>query len=71
MPVMDGYAATEWIRGYEDREGRTRIPIIGLTADAVIGARERVLSAGMDDYVTKPIRTDDIKIALNRWCGAD
>jgi two-component system sensor histidine kinase/response regulator len=71
MPVMDGYTATAFIRGHEDRDGRRRLPIIGLTADAVIGARERALSAGMDDYVTKPIRTDDIKLALNRWCGLD
>lgn len=71
MPVMDGYTATAQIRGHEDKEGKRRLPIIGLTADAVIGARERVLSAGMDDYVTKPIRTDDIKLALNRWCGMD
>lgn len=71
MPVMDGYAATACIRGHEDKEGKRRIPIIGLTADAVVGARERVLSAGMDDYVSKPIRTDDIKVALNRWCGMD
>jgi CheY-like chemotaxis protein len=71
MPVMDGYTATAFIRGCEDRDGKRRLPIIGLTADAVIGARERALSAGMDDYVTKPIRTDDIKVALSRWCGMD
>lgn len=71
MPVMDGYTATARIRGQEDQDNAERLPIIGLTADAVLGARERVISAGMDDYVTKPIRTDDIKNALNRWCGMD
>ncbi|MFG0306050.1 MAG: response regulator [Phycisphaerales bacterium JB040] len=55
MPVMDGLTATGRIRSLERETGRSRTPIIALTANAVQGDRDRCLSAGMDDYLTKPI----------------
>jgi CheY-like chemotaxis protein len=64
MPVMDGIAATRTIRKKETQTG-TRIPIIALTAHAMSGDRERLLACGMDGYVTKPIRTNELFAALD------
>ncbi len=65
MPEMDGWEATRRIREDEHGTGR-HIPIIAMTADAMQGDREKCLIAGMDDYVAKPVRVDDLKNALER-----
>ena len=57
MPEMNGFDATHRIRAIE-RDGRPRVPIIALTAHAMRGDRERCLAAGMDAYVSKPIRPE-------------
>jgi two-component system sensor histidine kinase/response regulator len=65
MPEMDGLAATEAIREEEKSVGK-HIPIIAMTAHAMVGDRERCLAAGMDDYVSKPINVKDLFGAIER-----
>ncbi|KAK0194850.1 hypothetical protein F5146DRAFT_1023091 [Armillaria mellea] len=66
MPFMGGIEATEIIRSYELATGLSRIPIIALTAHAMIGDRERCLQAGMDDHITKPLRRGDLMNAIHK-----
>ena len=66
MPVMDGYEATRRVRALESSLGR-RVPIIAVTAQAMAGDRERVIAAGMDDHLSKPLRLDALAAILSRW----
>ncbi len=67
MPEMNGYEASEWIRNYEKTNQTTRLPIIAMTANAMEGDREKCLNAGMDDYVTKPIKLNVLQETLEKW----
>ena len=71
MPGCDGIAATERIRAIERAENRRHVPIICLSANALAGDREQCLSAGMDEYMTKPIRFDSLRATLGRWVHSD
>jgi CheY-like chemotaxis protein len=66
MPVMDGIEATQRIRTLEQQTHR-HIPIIGMTANAMKGDREKCLAAGMDDYMSKPLSLPDLHRVLEQW----
>ena len=69
MPEFDGLEATRTIRKREGQE--QHIPIIAMTAHAMKGDRERCLEAGMDDYLTKPLKFDDVLETIDRWVGQE
>ena len=64
MPVMDGYAATRALR--EQPQWRD-LPVIAMTANAMVGDRDKALAAGMNDHIAKPIKVEDVFATLARW----
>jgi len=64
LPIIDGYEATRQIRRLP---GGGQVPIIALTANALQGDRENCLSAGMNDYLAKPFKRNDLQLILQRW----
>ena len=69
LPGMDGTEVLEWIRGQDDLK---ETPVIVLTAHAMAGDREKYISAGFNDYVTKPIVDEAVLTeAIERWLGQD
>jgi CheY-like chemotaxis protein len=69
MPEMGGLEAAALLRRREQEAGRARLPVVALTAHAMKGDRERCLAAGMDDYLTKPLRSADLDRVLARLAG--
>ena len=64
MPGLNGLDATKMIRAFEKRSGRARLLIIGMTAHAMAGDRERCLGVGMDDYISKPFNPAELQAKL-------
>ena len=71
MPVMDGIEATKIIRSSKSKDINNNIPIIAMTAHAMKGDKELFIQAGMDDYISKPIKENELLIAINRNINAD
>ena len=71
MPVMDGYTATRTQRTLEEEHKMPRIPIIAMTANAMVGDREKCLASGMDDYLTKPLNRGLLEQTLRKWMPAN
>jgi CheY-like chemotaxis protein len=67
MPVMDGVEATHEIINYEVEEKLEHIPIVALTANALNGDRERFISEGLDEYIPKPIETNELLYILKKF----
>jgi len=67
MPELDGYSATGEIREFEKLTGDAYTPIVALTAHAMSGDRERCISAGMDDYLSKPLCQVQLASVLEKW----
>jgi signal transduction histidine kinase/CheY-like chemotaxis protein len=67
MPEMDGVEASAMIRKREGEQGSRRLPIIAMTANAMPADREQCRDAGMDDYLTKPVKQGDLGAMITRW----
>ena len=67
MPEMDGYEAARRVREKWAHDAATRPRIVAMTGNAMQGERERCLDAGMDDYISKPVRIEELKALLKRW----
>jgi len=64
---MDGYEATKRIRALDSKVLNRNIPVIAMTANAMVGDREKALDAGMNDYITKPVSIPKFREMLTRW----
>ncbi|MDQ3268014.1 MAG: response regulator, partial [Pseudomonadota bacterium] len=71
MPGLNGYETTQLFRNEEKNGGKRRLPIIGVTAHAMLGEKERCLSAGMDDYMSKPFNLLDLRHKIEALIGKD
>ncbi len=71
LPMMDGIEATSVIRARELELQKTRVPIIAMTAGAMKGDREKCLSAGMDDFLSKPYSLKELQEKLHTWLSKD
>ncbi|NJO52000.1 MAG: response regulator [Leptolyngbyaceae cyanobacterium RM2_2_4] len=68
MPILDGYETARLFR--QDQDLHQQTVIIGLTAHAMVGDRNKCLEVGMDDYISKPIKLEVLKTRLEYWIGS-
>jgi CheY-like chemotaxis protein len=71
MPEMDGFEATRRLRDPASGVLNPRVKVVALTANAMVGDRERCLAAGMDDYLTKPVQMRALLSQLSHWIPVD
>jgi CheY-like chemotaxis protein len=69
MPEMDGFEATSVIRDQNSKIINHDVPIIAMTANAMQGDREKCIQAGMNDYLAKPVKKDELAEILGKWLG--
>ena len=67
MPIMDGYKATKEIRALSKKHCKFRVPIVAVTANVMQSDLDRCLTAGMNDYITKPFRKEDIRKKIDKF----
>jgi signal transduction histidine kinase/DNA-binding response OmpR family regulator len=70
MPEMDGFEATATIRAAGSKVKNSNVPIIAMTANAMKGDREHCIASGMNDYLSKPVKKEELSMMLNRWLNA-
>ena len=66
MPELDGFMTTQQIR-LNEQNTKDHVPIVAMTAHAIEGSRDKCLNAGMDDYISKPISSEELKRILEKW----
>jgi two-component system sensor histidine kinase/response regulator len=71
MPEMDGLSATRLIRQYEQQTSKRHCPIVAMTANAMSGDKEKCLQAGMNDFIAKPFRTQDLIQKVTKWINQE
>jgi CheY-like chemotaxis protein len=69
MPEMDGVEATRALRAWEREQGRTPVPVIAMTANAMNEDRELCLASGMNDHLAKPVEAGRLAELLAHWGG--
>jgi CheY-like chemotaxis protein len=67
MPELDGYKATNIIRDYENKNGLAHVPIIALTASALIEVKNNIKATGMDDFITKPFNPSELNYKISKY----
>ena len=70
MPIMDGYTATRYIRKLQAEGTLPKMPIVAMTANAMVGDREKCIASGMDDYMSKPLNRGLLEQMLQKWLPA-
>ncbi|MCC6561610.1 MAG: response regulator [Xanthomonadales bacterium] len=67
MPIMDGYTATRYMRKLQAEGALPKFPIVAMTANAMVGDREKCIASGMDDYMSKPLNRSLLEQMLQKW----
>jgi signal transduction histidine kinase len=71
MPEMNGFEATAMIRSTDSKVRNHTVPIIAMTANTMTGYREKCIEAGMNDYLSKPVKRDELSLLLEKWLNSE